>query len=134
MEATLSRQVSEDIPEHKGSQPGGDLGEVVAYGHGAKALWWEQARRPGQSVQSEQGECGKRWGPLRVLKLWWDFGFFFFKCNRKTLESVSRGVTWFVLKRSLWLQLRGWTLGTKMEARESMLPGELMMGRAEMYK
>lgn len=42
------------------------------------------------------------------------------KCNRKTLESVSRGVTWFVLKRSLWLQLRGWTLGAKMEARESM--------------
>lgn len=62
------------------------------------------------------------------------FWIFFFKCNRKTLESVSRGVTWFVLKRSLWLQLRGWTLGAKMEARESMLPGELMMGRAEMYK
>ena len=43
MEATLSRQVSEDIPEHKGSQPGGDLGEVVAYGHGAKASGFEHA-------------------------------------------------------------------------------------------
>lgn len=60
VEATLNREFSEDVPEHKGSQPQGDLGEVVAYGHGAKALWREQARRPGQSVQSEQGECGKR--------------------------------------------------------------------------
>lgn len=45
----MNREVSEDVlePAGGGSQPRGDLGDVVAHGEGAKALWWEQARRPG---------------------------------------------------------------------------------------
>ena len=52
----MNRGVSEDISEHKGSQPRADLGKSVPDGGNR----WEQARRPGWLEQSEQGECGKR--------------------------------------------------------------------------